>query len=117
LETSDRDLYIIGIPIILTLALVLLPANVTKNAPQILQYLLGLWRATLPLGGLAAVQYSPKFKKSYRVVSNLPLGGLAVVQYSPKFEKSYRVVRNLSQPQISPCLTLLVPHASCLNFA
>ena len=23
----------------------------------------------------------------------------------------------VSQPQISPCLTLLVPHASCLNFA
>jgi len=41
LETTDRDLYIIGIPIVLTLALVLLPANVTKDAPQILQYLLG----------------------------------------------------------------------------
>lgn len=52
LETTDRDLYIIGIPIILTLALVLLPANVTKNAPQILQYLLG---SPIAVAAIAAI--------------------------------------------------------------
>lgn len=52
IETTDRDLYIIGIPIILTLALVLLPANVTKNAPQILQYLLG---SPIAVAAIAAI--------------------------------------------------------------
>ena len=52
------------------------------------------WRAILPLGGLVAVQYSPKFAKSYRVVSKPPTRELAAVQYSPKFEKSYRVMSN-----------------------
>ncbi|GAQ00418.1 xanthine/uracil permease [Companilactobacillus farciminis] len=52
LETTDRDLYIIGIPIVLTLALVLLPASVTKNAPQILQYLLG---SPIAVAAIAAI--------------------------------------------------------------
>ena len=52
LETTDRDLYIIGIPIVLTLALVLLPASITKNAPQILQYLLG---SPIAVAAIAAI--------------------------------------------------------------
>ncbi|WP_334332598.1 uracil-xanthine permease family protein [Companilactobacillus sp. HBUAS59544] len=52
IETTDRDLYIIGVPIILTLALVLLPANVTKNAPQIIQYLLG---SPIAVAAIAAI--------------------------------------------------------------
>ena len=39
--TGEFDLYIIGLPIILTLALVLLPSKVTNAAPQMIQYLLG----------------------------------------------------------------------------
>ena len=73
------------------------------------------WRATLPLGGLAAVQYSPKFQKNpteWR--ATLPLGGLAAVQYSPKFEKSYRVVSNpltrgLATVQNSPKFKKILP--------
>lgn len=41
IKTSDADLYIIGLPIVLTLAIILLPAHITKAAPQMLQYLLG----------------------------------------------------------------------------
>ena len=41
IKTESSDLYIIGLPIILTLAIVLLPSKVTDNAPQLLQYLLG----------------------------------------------------------------------------
>ena len=40
-QTGESDLYIIGLPIILTLALVLLPSKVTNAAPQMIQYLLG----------------------------------------------------------------------------
>lgn len=41
LKESESDIYVIGVPIILTLALVLIPAAVVKEAPQMLQYLLG----------------------------------------------------------------------------
>lgn len=41
IKTSDADLYIIGLPIVLTLAIILLPTHITKAAPQIVQYLLG----------------------------------------------------------------------------
>ena len=41
IKTESSDLYIIGLPIILTLAIVLLPSKVTNNAPQLIQYLLG----------------------------------------------------------------------------
>jgi len=60
LETTDRDLYIIGIPIVLTLALVLLPANVTKNAPQILQYLLGSPIAAAAIAAIVLNLVMPK---------------------------------------------------------
>ena len=41
IKTSDADLYIIGLPIVLTLAIILRPAHSTKAAPQMVQYLLG----------------------------------------------------------------------------
>lgn len=41
IKTSDADLYIIGLPIVLTLAIILLPTHITKAAPQMVQYLLG----------------------------------------------------------------------------
>lgn len=41
LDTGESDIYVIGLPIILTIALVLLPKHVLNAAPQMLQYLLG----------------------------------------------------------------------------
>ncbi|HIY93707.1 uracil-xanthine permease family protein [Companilactobacillus sp. HBUAS56275] len=64
LETTDRDLYIIGLPIVLTLALVLLPADVTKNAPQILQYLLGSPIAVAAIAAIILNLVMPKAKVS-----------------------------------------------------
>ncbi|BAP85273.1 xanthine/uracil permease [Paucilactobacillus hokkaidonensis JCM 18461] len=40
LKTGESDLYIIGLPIILTIALVLLPSKVLNETPQMMQYLL-----------------------------------------------------------------------------
>ena len=67
LETTDRDLYIIGLPIVLTLALVLLPANVTKNAPQILQYLLGSPIAVAAIAAIVLNLVMPKSSKTSKV--------------------------------------------------
>lgn len=41
LQEKDGDIYVIGIPIVLTFALVLIPTTVVKEAPQMVQYLLG----------------------------------------------------------------------------
>lgn len=41
LKTSESAIYVIGIPIVLTMALVLIPSKVVSEAPQMLQYLLG----------------------------------------------------------------------------
>lgn len=41
LKTGESDIYVIGLPIVLTIALVLLPKHVLNSAPQMLQYLLG----------------------------------------------------------------------------
>ncbi len=41
LKTGESDLYVIGLPIILTIALVLIPKKITAAAPQMVQYLLG----------------------------------------------------------------------------
>lgn len=41
LQTGESDIYVIGLPIILTIALVLLPKHVLNAAPTMLQYLLG----------------------------------------------------------------------------
>lgn len=51
-ETSDGDLYVIGLPIILTLAITLLPKHVTNAAPQMVQYLLG---SPIAVAALAAI--------------------------------------------------------------
>lgn len=40
-KTGESDLYIIGIPIVLTLAIILLPTKVMNASPQMVQYLLG----------------------------------------------------------------------------
>lgn len=40
-ETGESDLYIIGIPIVLTMAMILLPTKIVHQAPQMVQYLLG----------------------------------------------------------------------------
>ncbi len=39
-EFSERELYIIGIPLVFAMGLLFLPADVKKDAPQIVQYLL-----------------------------------------------------------------------------
>lgn len=41
LKTGETDIYVIGLPIVLTIALVLLPKAVLNAAPQMIQYLLG----------------------------------------------------------------------------
>lgn len=41
LNTSERDLYVVGMPIVLTMAMILIPSSVIKETPQIVQYLLG----------------------------------------------------------------------------
>jgi len=71
LETTDRDLYIIGIPIVLTLALVLLPANVTKDAPQILQYLLGSPIAAAAIAAIILNLVMPKTTPSASKVKTI----------------------------------------------
>ncbi|WP_334328797.1 uracil-xanthine permease family protein [Companilactobacillus sp. HBUAS59699] len=63
LHTTDRDIYIIGLPIILTLALVLLPANVIKQAPQIIQYLLGSPIAVAAVAAILLNLLMPKIKE------------------------------------------------------
>ncbi|MQS74876.1 purine permease [Lactobacillus halodurans] len=66
LETTDRDLYIIGIPIVLTLALVLLPTSASKNAPQILQYLLGSPIAVAAIAAIILNLVMPKTKPAIK---------------------------------------------------
>lgn len=41
LSTEETDIYVVGLPIVLTIALVLLPKTVLHTAPQMVQYLLG----------------------------------------------------------------------------
>ena len=52
IKTADADLYIIGIPIVLTLAIILLPSSIAKAAPQMVQYLLG---SPIAVAALAAI--------------------------------------------------------------
>lgn len=52
IKTADADLYIIGLPIILTLAIILLPKHITTAAPQVVQYLLG---SPIAIAALAAI--------------------------------------------------------------
>ena len=41
LQVRESDLYIIGLPIVITIALVLIPQKIVHGAPQMVQYLLG----------------------------------------------------------------------------
>ena len=41
LQVRESDLYIIGLPIVITIALVLIPQKIVHGAPQMIQYLLG----------------------------------------------------------------------------
>ena len=41
LDTNESSIYILGIPIVLTMAVILLPSAVLKSTPQMVQYLLG----------------------------------------------------------------------------
>lgn len=50
--TGEADLYVIGLPMILTLGLVLLPPRVLHAAPQLVQYLLG---SPIALAAVAAI--------------------------------------------------------------
>lgn len=52
LRTGESDLYVIGLPIILTIALVLLPTKVMDEAPQMVQYLLG---SPIAVAAIAAI--------------------------------------------------------------
>lgn len=64
LDTSEGDLYVIGIPIILTLALVLLPAKVLAETPQTVQYLLG---SPIAVAAIAAILLNLMMPKRTRV--------------------------------------------------
>lgn len=52
LKTAPGDLYVIGLPIILTLAITFLPKHVVNAAPQMVQYLLG---SPIAIAALAAI--------------------------------------------------------------
>lgn len=52
IKTGETDLYIIGLPIILTIALVLLPAKVLHETPQMVQYLLA---SPIAIAGITAI--------------------------------------------------------------
>jgi NCS2 family nucleobase:cation symporter-2 len=59
-EFAERDLYILGIPIIMTLALILIPSQLTKEAPQLIQYLLSSPIAVSALLAILLNQVLPK---------------------------------------------------------
>ena len=66
LKTEASDLYIIGLPIILTLAIVLLPSKVTSGAPQMLQYLLG---SPVAIAALAAIVLNLLMPRKHSLVT------------------------------------------------
>ena len=68
LKTNERDIYVIGIPIIFTIALVLLPTNVTSQAPQIVQYLLG---SPIAVAAIAAIILNLVMPREHLLVSKL----------------------------------------------
>ncbi|WP_283680045.1 solute carrier family 23 protein [Lentilactobacillus sp. Marseille-Q4993] len=52
IETTESTLYVLGIPIVLTMATVLLPSKVTTELPQMVQYLLG---SPITVGAISAI--------------------------------------------------------------
>ncbi|MFK8797445.1 solute carrier family 23 protein [Lentilactobacillus parabuchneri] len=52
LATDESTIYVLGIPIVLTMAVILLPAKVVSETPQIIQYLLG---SPITIAALSAI--------------------------------------------------------------
>lgn len=52
LHTQERDMYIIGIPIILCIAIIIMPQSLVKATPQMIQYLL---ESPISICALAAI--------------------------------------------------------------
>lgn len=63
IETGESDLYIIGLPIILTIALVLLPSKVLNETPQMVQYLLASPIAIAAITAIILNLIMPKRRK------------------------------------------------------
>jgi NCS2 family nucleobase:cation symporter-2 len=51
-EFSERELYIIGVPLIIAIGLLFMPAEIKESAPQFLQYLLD---SPIALSAIAAI--------------------------------------------------------------
>ncbi len=52
LATDESSIYVLGIPIVLTMAVILLPAKVVSETPQMVQYLLG---SPITIAALSAI--------------------------------------------------------------
>lgn len=52
LATDESSIYVLGIPIVLTMAVILLPAKVVSETPQMIQYLLG---SPITIAALSAI--------------------------------------------------------------
>ena len=61
-ETEESDLYVIGIPIVLTMALLLVPKKVVAVTPQLLQYLLGSPIAVAAIVAVILKLIMPKYR-------------------------------------------------------
>ncbi len=60
IRTSERDLYVVGMPIILTMAMILIPASTVKAAPQMIQYVLESPVAVAAIACVILNQIMPK---------------------------------------------------------
>ena len=63
LKVRESDLYIIGLPIVITIALVLIPQKIVHGAPQMVQYLLGSPVAMAALTAIVLNLIMPKRAK------------------------------------------------------
>lgn len=52
LDFSERELYIIGVPLMFTIGLLFIPAELKASAPQLLQYLIG---SPIAVGAIVAI--------------------------------------------------------------
>lgn len=52
LDFSERELYIIGVPLMFTIGLLFIPAELKSSAPQLLQYLIG---SPIAVGAIVAI--------------------------------------------------------------
>lgn len=57
---SERNMFVIGVPIVISLALFLIPADYVKTLPQILQYILGSTIATAAIVAIILNKLLPK---------------------------------------------------------